>query len=561
VLALAIVARLIAIPLLPTLSDDGFRYLWDGILQIHNINPYLYLPSDVTLAGYQESELYEGINSKYYYSVYPPASQLIFWLGGIGAAGISWEAGWYVIKITFVALEVAGLWAASRLVAPRYLVIYAWHPLSIIEGAGQAHTDVAMVGAILLCIFAYRRGLNNIAVAAITVAGWFKLYPFLLLPFLLNRVGWKNVWVALVLSALLWAPYATTVVPNRIMSSLALYTQLFEFNAGPYYTLKWVGYTLTGSDVGKVIGPILQKIFAILAIAIWGVHTIHRSAISWIWLLVIGLLWATATTVHPWYLLGVLALVPFVLESHPGTSARLYSVSWIWLSVTSLGTYLLYSVGEGLYWAFVSIGWGGWALCVSLGLGGKSLALVMQQRASDKWEWIRRYVKNPRQLLDLGAGDGYVAAVVAKDTNAQVMLADVVDYNRTDLPLKLYTGEVLPFDDGVFDTTLLLFVLHHSKNPQSVLREARRVTSGRIVVIESVVESKRDRWWLNRVDRLANWVRSGGKMHEQPLHFDTPQGWRDRFSEAGLVAVAEDRRGRWLHKQHLFILKHKPLLQ
>lgn len=556
VLIFAVIARLVAFPLLPTLSDDGFRYIWDGILQIHSFNPYLFRPSDEALAVFQASELYANLNSQNYYSVYPPSSQILFWFGGIAAAGISWEAGWYVIKAAFVVIELAGLWAASRLVSSRHLVLYAWHPLTIIEGAGQGHTDVAMVGAIFLCIFAYRRGFSNLAVAALTIAGWFKLYPLVLLPFLLNRVGWKTVWVAVVTSALLWVPYATMAVPSRMLQSLELYTQLFEFNAGPYFLLKEIGFELTGTDVSKTLGPLLQQAFIILISIGWITHLLKRTGVAWSWLIALGLFWATATTVHPWYLLGTLVLVPLALEDQRDLPSRLYSAAWIWLCTASLGTYLLYAENIVAYWFFVIAGWSGWTFFVASALLVASLAALMRQRAVDKWQWIRLHLGDSLyRLLDLGAGDGYVAVEAAKETHAHVVLADVVDFNKTDLPLELYDGVELPFSDGTFDATLLLYVLHHCEDAQAVLREAHRVTTKRVVVLESIIETKWDYRWLNVADRTVNWLRSGGKMREQSLHFDTLQGWRDRFAAAGFIVVSEDRRGHMLHKRHLFVLE------
>lgn len=69
----------------PNLSDDYFRYIWDGILVEYGVNPYLYLPSEL-ISNPEFShvplsqELYNGFNSQHYYSVYPPVNQFIFFL-------------------------------------------------------------------------------------------------------------------------------------------------------------------------------------------------------------------------------------------------------------------------------------------------------------------------------------------------------------------------------------------------------------------------------------------------------------------------------------------------
>lgn len=554
VLLFAVVARLLAFPLLPSLSDDGYRYVWDGWLQASGLNPYLYRPSDSALEAFHDSDLYRHLNSPDYFSVYPPASQFVFWIGGVGQA-VGWPLGWYVIKGAFVALELGGVWAASRIVAPRVLLLYAWNPLVVIEGAGQAHTEAAMVGCLLLAVAAYRRERPAAAVAALTAAGWFKLYPLALLPFLLRRVGWRYLWVGVAVSVGLLLPFAHAAVPGNIAESLDLYVRLFEFNAGPYYLLKTIGWWWSGEDVSKVLGPALRVVFLGGLGAIYALDLRHAWSLPWAWILVLGWLWTTATTVHPWYLLGVLALLPVTLGPGAGVGTQCHAAAWLWLALAAMATYLLYSVGSTPYWIAVWAGWGGWAVLLAAGALHVALPALMRRRAAAKWRWLQPPLGAPRRLLDLGAGEGYVGERAARETGAEVVLADVVDFNQTELPMMRYDGIRLPFADGAFDATLLVFVLHHSESPFRVLCEARRVTAGRVVVVESVVESDLDRRWLTSADRLANRLRSGGRIREEHLEFGTVEEWRERFEAAGFEVVGEERRGRWLHKRHLFVLE------
>ncbi len=128
--------------------------------------------------------------------------------------------------------------------------------------------------------------------------------------------------------------------------------------------------------------------------------------------------------------------------------------------------------------------------------------------------------------------------------------------NRTTLPHVVYDGHRVPFDDKAFDMTVLYFVLHHAQDQRQVLREAFRVSQNRVLVVESVYERTWDRRLLTFLDRLANRLRSGGLMRaqEEYLHFRTRAAWRDFFEEEGAEILAEHRRGRWIHKQALFVL-------
>jgi SAM-dependent methyltransferase len=558
VLFFAALFRLAAFPLLPTLSDDGFRYVWDGWLQLHGFNPYLSIPSEVPTSAMDASGLLARLNSASYYSVYPPSSQLVFWLGSVIGGG-SWLSSWYVIKGMFVAIEWCGVWALSRMVSARALVLYAWHPLVLIEVAGQGHTEGGMVGLILLALFFYQSGRPARSVAALTVAGWFKLYPLLLLPFLLVRTGWRYVWVVGVVTIALLLPYTALSVVSNIAESLNLYVQLFEFNAGPYYLLKSIGLVGFGEDWSKTLGPLLRYVFLLGVVGIFAVDQRVRWPVAWGWVATIGLLWFTATTVHPWYLVGILALLPLVVDRDDNQAVLLNASGWLWLSVASLGTYLLYADGDRAYWAFVILGWGGAVALWGAALLHHAVPAIMRYRARRKWSRIRPHLELPAPILDLGAGEGYVGVEASKEHGNQVTLADVVDFNRTSLPLILYDGRRLPFETDRFGAALLVFVLHHTEDPDTVLREVRRVTrsGGRVAMMESVVENRLDAWWLPFADRWANRLRSGGQMsaQEEHLHFRSTAAWRDSFSDAGFEVVLESRRGRVLHKQVLFVLQ------
>lgn len=164
-----------------------------------------------------------------------------------------------------------------------------------------------------------------------------------------------------------------------------------------------------------------------------------------------------------------------------------------------------------------------------------------------------------RRLLDLGAGEGWVAA--ALDDAGWRCAADVGAFGRAPVPYVVYDGARLPFADGAFDTTLLLLVLHHCAAPDAALDEAVRVTRARLVVTESVYRNRRDRFWLDLLDGRVNRLRHGGRM-AVPRAFRAPGAWRTLFESRGL-RVAETRwlGSRWerlVHHPFLYVLDKPP---
>jgi hypothetical protein len=366
----ALLLRLAFLPLLPGLTDDLYRYVWDGWLQMEGINPYRYAPENSSLAAYHESLLFRELNSPAYYSVYPPATQISFAVSGWLYTVAGWPAAYFGLKGLFAAAEFGGVVLLSRLTSPRNLLLYAWNPLVLLETAGQGHTEALLVPCLLGLIWAAQRGRGRLASLLVAAAGLVKLYPFVLGPFLLRRYGWAAVWPGVLLGVGLSLPYAAPYTLSHLMDSVALFARLFEFNAGPYYLVKSLFWTATGVDWSKQIGPAFRLLFLSLLPVLYVLDA------RWSWsmrraaLITIGLFLVLSTTVHPWYLVPVLALG--VLTERPVWP-------WLWLGTCSVGTYLFYA--DGPYWIWIIGGWGG-AFLLAVALYGRSWFTTLSNMAT-----------------------------------------------------------------------------------------------------------------------------------------------------------------------------------
>jgi alpha-1,6-mannosyltransferase len=337
----------------PLLSDDWYRYVWDGLSTWRGANPFAALPSERPDFA---PALLEGMNSPDYHTVYPPAAQGLFALAA-GLGGGSAEGALQALRVLFLAFDGLALWLLWRLAGPtRHLLLYALAPLAVVETAGNTHLEGVAVAGVLLAAWAWREALRRTpaatdATAGAAVAGsaaaastrpagtgpsaegpawpWWalgtlglalgigtKLTPLALLPLLPWWLGWGRALAlggaAVALVAAGFAPFWTPELPAHFGSSLDLYFRTFEFNGGLYAALRWASIQLTGYNRIDVVGPWLGAAAAagMLAVAFvarprnasaflgaaFGVLLIHQLA---------------ATTVHPWYLLPVLAFSVF----------------------------------------------------------------------------------------------------------------------------------------------------------------------------------------------------------------------------------------------------------
>lgn len=534
VLVYALLFRLFLIGLPPSLSDDAYRYVWDGLVQHEGANPYKFAPEDVSLTDLQQDITFERLNSKSFISVYPPFSQLIFWIG------TAWHQSdgflsYYLIKGLLILAELFAILVLARLVSAGFVLLYAWNPVVILETAGQAHTESAILLALILVIYLVQNNHGRWASIFLAIGGWIKLFPFFFFPYLWRRYGWNAVWPGAITTILLALPFAAPYVLSNVSGSLDLYARFFEFNSGLYYSLKSGLQWLTGEDWSKQLGPFLRLIFLCSLPVLYILDLLQRWSLARAMLITTGCYLVLTTTVHPWYL-----LVPLFLAA----SLQAHGWHWIWLGVWSIATYLLYV--DGPYWTFVMVGWAGWGIAGTLQYAPRWLQSLMRARASKKFRKIQPFLpKNidAMAVLDLGCAEGYVGESIQKELGASVSLADVVSMNQTSLPYFSLRQEVLPWPSKHFDVVLLYCVLHHAKDPEMLLREAMRVCRGRVIVVESVYTTSFQYKLLAILDQLANRLRSFGKMNaqEENLHFRTSQQWRELFlaNKANMLAEFE----------------------
>ncbi len=136
----------------PNLSDDVYRFIWDGRLMMNGVNPYAHLPTEImrsaSLTGITQ-ELFQQLNSPSYYTIYPPVLQSIFWLtakafpDNIFGTIICMKA---IILLAEVGTVLVLPLVLSHLQLPKHLsLLYTLNPLIIAELTGNVHFDAVMI--------------------------------------------------------------------------------------------------------------------------------------------------------------------------------------------------------------------------------------------------------------------------------------------------------------------------------------------------------------------------------------------------------------------------------
>lgn len=314
---IGILIRVALIFSIPNLSDDIYRYLWDGQLSLKGLNPYILSPDQISSLSSNgiDQELYDALNSKPYKTVYPPLSQVIFLLGSlIPIATIKGKI--IVLKFVLIAFEIANVILLPKIlksfsINPKNAALYILNPLIILELSGSVHLEGMMVFFILLGLLAMRLNKSILSALGFAASIAVKMLPLMLIPFIFLK--WKGMAAYKFLAAIclgcfiLFLPVFAVLADGAMYQSLDLYFRNFEFNGSLYYVLRFIYFKIVGYNLIGSLGPIMAGVSGILIIFMSVLSAIKNKATFFDTLLFIWTIYLLfATTVHPWYLTGII---------------------------------------------------------------------------------------------------------------------------------------------------------------------------------------------------------------------------------------------------------------
>lgn len=328
--------RVILILAIPNLSQDFYRFIWDGRMLVAGYNPYLQTVeafiSNQIFPVAQAEELYKGMGmlNASHFTNYPPINQLCFALAALLASKNILGAV-VVLRLIIIAADFGTLYFGKKLLENLKIPIhnmywYILNPFIIIELTGNLHFEVVMIFFLVWSLYLLQIGKWQFSAVFLGFSVATKLIPLIFLPlyfgwFFKNRstynladlkklMGYYLITIAT--TVLLFAPFFSVTFIKNYSETIALWFQNFEFNASLYYLARSIGYLFRGYNeiafIGKVI-PVLVIVF-VLIITFFKRHITILGLISNM-VLVLSFYYFTATTVHPWYIATLLILSVF----------------------------------------------------------------------------------------------------------------------------------------------------------------------------------------------------------------------------------------------------------
>lgn len=341
-LIVAVFIRLILVFSFPHLSDDVYRFIWDGRVMHAGYSPYSHLPVDlVNVHPSLVRGLFNELNSQAYYSVYPPLAQATFYLASLFQSA-SFLSEVIVMKILLLGCEIGTIALIIRLLKRwnlpvHHVLIYAFNPLIVIEIMGNLHYESMMIFFLLMAVWMLhnQRIIAGALFFALSVGA--KLLTLMFVPALVislaKRYRWQFViWSALFGGLLFFPMFWDLGISVNFGTSLDLYMRNFEFNGGIYYILRWIGFQIYGYNLIHIIGPWMAiTVFAVIIYL--SIRYTDRQKMTNIWqilLMSFMIYMLLSMTLHPWYTILPLALCG--LTSYRFPIIWTYLIGWTYIN-------------------------------------------------------------------------------------------------------------------------------------------------------------------------------------------------------------------------------------
>lgn len=327
-----ILLRAVLIFSIPNLSQDFYRFIWDGRMLLHGNNPYLYLPSTIINdPGFhmpEAQQLFNGMGSLSagHYTNYPPVNQLCFAIVAV-VAGKSIFSSVIVFKLLIIGADVGIFYFGRKLLKQQNLpakniFLYFLNPLVIIELTGNLHFEGVMIFFLIWSLYLLQMGRLKWAAVVFALSVSVKLIPLMLLPLLFRKLKFKDaiLFYSIVAGSilLLFLPFLSYQFFTNYSATVALWFVNFEFNASIYYLLREIGYQISGYNLIHFIGKI-TPLFVLSFIAVAASVKKNELFKGYIesMLLSMCFYFFLSTTVHPWYIITPLALSIFTKYRFP----------------------------------------------------------------------------------------------------------------------------------------------------------------------------------------------------------------------------------------------------
>lgn len=354
-------ALLFRLPLLsssPSLSDDVYRYIWDGRVQNAGLNPFAHRVDSPALDPLDTPNR-ALVNNPQMASPYLPVAQIMFAVVYRLApeSTLAFQIAAMLFDLLTGLLLMLALKGLNQ--PPEWALLYLWNPLVVVEFAHGAHVDALMNMLIMAGLWTNSVSRIPYRVSPFTspilmgLATLVKPIPALVVVALAPQWGWRRlaVYGGTVLAGLAfysgagWGLVGPIEAGTGLFGAIRIFLAWWRFNGGFYHWLEVLitGYQTEGAvpvgtpgiETAKATSAMM--LLMVLAIVFWRAR---RKPSPALWLIPVAAYLLLTPTVHPWYVAPLVALLPLCIAGPVGSWP--YLSPWLYFSASVALSYLTY---------------------------------------------------------------------------------------------------------------------------------------------------------------------------------------------------------------------------
>ena len=295
VLGFALLYRVMLLCSTPTLSDDIYRYVWEGLVVRSGFNPFSLAPDAQQLAALRDAAVFPQITRPNLTGIYPPLAQYIF-----AGASFLWPTitGMKAVFVLFdlatilLIISILGTLNENKLKS----AIYALNPLIILEFSGSGHLDSAGIFFMTLALYAALKKKELLSAASLGAGVLVKFIPALLLPLCVKKNKFAGLLIFPGIVAAGFIPFIDA--KEKLFASLFLYLDNWTFNASVYTLLL---HAIPDNQLARRAAAAVFFIMIALIYSMYFRRSRAKQEIVTTCELILIVLLLLSPVVHPWY--------------------------------------------------------------------------------------------------------------------------------------------------------------------------------------------------------------------------------------------------------------------
>jgi len=175
---------------------------------------------------------------------------------------------------------------------------------------------------------------------------------------------------------------------------------------------------------------------------------------------------------------------------------------------------------------------------------------IYEQNAKKMCLDCQDFIKKGSKILDLGCGSGIVAKNFQNFFQAEIIGVDIKDNRIFKIPFQIIDGKNLPFSENSFDVVLISYVLHHSRDPISLIKEAKRISRDKIIIYEDLPKG----FMSKLICKIHGFAFDKFFQNPTSTSFKLEEEWERIFNNTGLNVILKERVKSFPVNKELFIL-------